>query len=219
MTCRNGQFVYINQAFVNLFGVTSRDVKGRGLSLLFHDLTDDYTKQQFPSPDSSYVSENHLVELGMTDGEESDIENQKKNHRNKEAKNVKKGNEFTAVLYDSALKTITCKVAIVPTVFSSGPFNRRKNDGVHFAVCIQKLFIEEMFGIRSSQQSRSESIMNSQVRNRHGLTAGNNRRESTQFDPIKPFMEPFFSPEFFPERIVVIEEETVVPETILVSHD
>jgi hypothetical protein len=108
-----------------------KKIEGHDFDFLFKNLTDEHTKQKFPSKNTNpYLSNAELCEL--------------KNPLSRVSHSgdaLKLPREFTAVLYDNKGKAITCRVTVLPTPCHSVDMKDRED--VHFGVCIQKLFIED----------------------------------------------------------------------------
>ena len=166
---RFGRLVSINKSFSRLFGVKIRNIEGKNFDFLFNELTDSYTRDRFPSNDN--LSQMNPFETPILRGVSQE--------------NVKYSEEFTAVLYNTSYKTITCRVVILPVVVTS--LNVQHPAAIHFGVCIQKLFIEEMC------LSRYNTLSLTPQRRKQS----NIGEESTEVTVI---MNPFTSPEIFPPR-------------------
>lgn len=68
--------------------------------------------------------------------------------------------EFNAVLYDKNLKATTCKVIVLPT--SSREVGIKDPDTVHFGVCIQELFTQDVHqNSHESQRSHELDVIQS----------------------------------------------------------
>ena len=211
----------INQSFSDLFGVTAERVEGEGFEFLFSDLTDSYTRQQFPSSQAAHFSNpieekmKKTLESILGRSIEKGLENSPRSSTNipHTSLDEKYSREFTAVLYDSGRRTVTCRVIVVPIVLSLMDVKTAR--AIHFGVCIQKLFIEEMCQNRSisrtprrtkeeTLESSLDSFNTSNARNDSDLRKVRNKGEDNMNVIIiptpAPFMDPFSGPEFFPIR-------------------
>jgi hypothetical protein len=163
---RSGRLVSINQSFSHLFGVGIKSIEGKSFDFLFDELTDSYTRDRFPSSDN----------LAQLNPFETPILISKERAEYSE--------EFTAVLYNKSYKTVTCRVVILPVVVTS--LDARQPAAIHFGVCIQKLFIEEMYSVYGNKY----------------FTPQKRKQLNNEEDPIDDvvIMDPFTSPEKFPPR-------------------
>ena len=216
----------INQSFSDLFGVTAKRVEGEGFEFLFGDLTDSYTRQQFPSSQAAHYSNPMEEKMKKTmesiSGRSVDegLEISPRSSRNIPHTSLeeKYSREFTALLYHSGRRTVTCRLIVVPILLSLMDVKTAR--AIHFGVCIQKLFIEEMCQNRNLPRipwRPEENILGSfnasnatNARNIRKTTdlrkTRNVRDENIIIDPTPaPFMDPFSGPEFFPMRTTEVE--------------
>jgi hypothetical protein len=143
------------------------NIEGKNFDFLFDELTDSYTRERFPS--SGNLTQMNPYETPILISKE----------------HAKYSEEFTAVLYNKGNKAITCRVVILPVVVTS--LDARQPAAIHFGVCIQKLFIEEMFSRHSNKY----------------FTPQKRKQINYEEDPTEDnrvFMDPFTSPETFPPR-------------------
>lgn len=150
-----------------------KNIEGKNFEFLFDELTDSYTRDRFPS--SGNLKQLNLFKAPIMISKE----------------NAKYSEEFTAVLYTKSFKTITCRVVILPTVITSSDV--RQPAAVHFGVCIQKLFIEEMFrGIYGNKffKHQKRKVVN---------------QEDSPTEAVVT-MGPFTSPDKFPPRPPPVED-------------
>jgi hypothetical protein len=138
----------MNSSFTQLFGSRINATEGQGFTPLFSSLTDAATRLNFPSKDDDiYVISK---EGNITNSLLSSILNE----------SMREQKEFNAVLYDKNLKTITCKVIVLPT--SSREVGIKDPDTVHFGVCIQKLFTQDVHqNSHESQRSHELDVIQS----------------------------------------------------------
>lgn len=133
---------------MELFGAGIEKTRGHNFNFLFGSLTDTVTRHYFPSQDNDV----YMI------SKEENITNSLLSPVLYESRSEPK--EFTAVLYDNNLKTITCRVTVIP--ISSGEEEMRDPATVHFGVCIQELFNQEMHQIiHKSQRSLNEDVFQS----------------------------------------------------------
>lgn len=167
-----------------MFRVKIKNVEGKDFHFLFNDLTDSYTRDQFPSKKTTpYINPvETLRNKGRLTRQDESEERYSK--------------EFTAVLSDSRLRAITCRVVVLPTVV--GLLETKKSSAVHFSVCIQKLFIEEMCDPLHNPKLFVKSTR------RRGIVV-----DGSAVGVAEPLMLPFMSPCVFPERLP-IEPDTFV---------
>lgn len=167
-----------------------KDIEGKDFHFLFNELTDSYTRDQFPSKKAiPYINPGVKGKINET------VRNKGRLIRQDESEE-RFSKEFTAVLSDSRSKAITCRVVVLPTVVDL--LETKKSSAVHFSVCIQKLFIEEM----------CDRMFNPK------LIVKSSRRRDRAVDVAVgvadvPSMIPFLSPSVFPERLP-IEPDTFV---------
>eukprot|EP00596_Hydrurales_sp_CCMP1899_P005404 CAMPEP_0119034052 /NCGR_PEP_ID=MMETSP1177-20130426/1104_1 /TAXON_ID=2985 /ORGANISM="Ochromonas sp, Strain CCMP1899" /LENGTH=430 /DNA_ID=CAMNT_0006991253 /DNA_START=90 /DNA_END=1379 /DNA_ORIENTATION=- len=122
---RNGNIISINSTFEGLFGAQMDENKEHDFKPLFGDLTDEVTRLNFPSKDNDTYKEGNITSSPLS------------SHSHERMPEPK---EFIAVLYDKNLKTITCKVIVLPT--STREEVIKDPNTVHFGVCIQELYGE-----------------------------------------------------------------------------
>ena len=221
--------------------MTTKEIIGKKVDVLFHNLTDVQTRDLFPnennvklsragrsivtssplplsrklqklelSRETDFTSLSRLVSISELRSRSSSNSNSGSNSPRLITK--KEENEFTAVLCDKRKKTITCRVAVIPIIIQPHSQTIKKIENIHFTICIQNLFLEEMFDEKLFSISKSELRQKNERLYISKNQNQNNENGLEKFLPLenKSSMDSFLSPEVFPFRSTVLPVDDII---------